>query len=166
MKENFILGIGTIILSVFFLIINFTSPVRSSSIIGANSWANIILTFMLVLGVLQIIKTIRQLRDKSTDQDTEVFDNKEKRTLQSRNHWYILGALILYAFLLPYLGFIVVTTILVFFMAWILGMSKKSQILTTSVLSNAAFILIFAHLLNIPLPKGVGIFSVLSSLLY
>lgn len=162
------LGIVTIVLSIVFLIISITSPVRSSSIIGLNLWANIILTFMLILGILQTVRMVRQLKSKSVDNNTklEQTDKNDDNNLCGRNNWYILIALGLYALLLPYLGFAVVTIILVIFLAWILEMLKKSQAIITAVLSNAAFILIFAHLLNVPLPKGIGIFRVLSSLLY
>jgi putative tricarboxylic transport membrane protein len=174
MKSNLVLGVITILFSVFFLIYTAQIPEgRSSTVIGPSGWPIIILVFMLAMGILQIIKTVLDAK-KATDA-IEVVSNVEEELPQvegkanekvSGSQWYVLIAIGLYTLLLPILGFLVVTPILFFFLAWLFGMRKKLHLITTTVVSYGVFILLFIYALGIPFPRGIGIFQTLSFWVY
>jgi len=169
MKKNYVFPISTILFSAFFLIVSLLNPTSSSTHIGPNVWPNIVLTFTLMLGVLQLIKTINEYRknDRNTEQDSNKEGSKKNEDIFFRNkHWIILGTLALYIFLLPYTGFLISTIILVCFFFWLFGMRKKLGIILLSLASDAFFIVLFAHILNITLPRGIGIFETLSFIFY
>ncbi|MFD2043560.1 tripartite tricarboxylate transporter TctB family protein [Ornithinibacillus salinisoli] len=177
MKSNLVLGIITILFSVFFLIVSLQIPeARSSTVVGPAEWPKIILIFMLILGILQIIKTVREHKKSVQDKQKSGMDSNEDvelpqvkgRVNESINgsHWYILVAIIVYVILLPIVGFLFVTPFLFFFLAWLLGMRKKVQLFMTTLVSYIIFILLFIYVLGIPFPRGVGIFRTVSFWIY
>ncbi|SHG15859.1 tripartite tricarboxylate transporter TctB family protein [Ornithinibacillus halophilus] len=175
MKSNLVLGFITILFSVFFLIKSLQIPeARSSTVVGPAEWPIIILTFMLIMGIAQVIKTI--LDHKKGAFDVAESSNEEDEELPSvqgkikegtgGSHWYILIAIALYTILLPIVGFLVVTPFLFLFMAWLLGMKKRIHLLLTTVGSYVLFIALFIYVLGIPFPRGIGIFRDLSFWIY
>ncbi|SFD90321.1 Tripartite tricarboxylate transporter TctB family protein [Lentibacillus persicus] len=171
MRANYLLSIITIIVSVFFLVAAFlTSEAASSTNIGPMGWPIMILLFTLLMGTLLLL--ITWVKGRNTDQqdkgyipsDDEAPENKHFH--MKNRHFYILASIALYVLLLPVVGFIVVTPVLFFFLAWLLGMGKILKIVAVTVASNIVFVIIFIYLLGIPFPRGVGIFRSFSFLIY
>jgi uncharacterized protein YqhQ len=159
---------------VFFLIYTLQIPeARSSSFIGPAGWPAIILTFMLIMGVLQIVKSVREAKvvrsngekDTNSDEDLPEVEGKENEKVKG-SHWYVLAAIGLYVLLLPILGFLVVTPILFLFLAWLFGMRKKTHLIITTLTSYILFIALFIYVLGIPFPRGIGIFRTISFWFY
>ncbi|MBT2217973.1 tripartite tricarboxylate transporter TctB family protein [Virgibacillus dakarensis] len=174
MKSNIILGVITILFSVFFLIFTMQLPeARASSVVGPAGWPSVILTFMLIMGILQIVKTVREHK-KAIGEPTKISTEEEKLPeVQCKDnekiigsHWYVLIAIAVYVLLLPIIGFLVVTPILFFFLAWLFGMRKKRHLISTTVASYVIFVLLFIYALGIPFPRGIGIFQTLSFWIY
>jgi uncharacterized protein YqhQ len=174
MKSNIVLGAITILFSVFFLIYTLLIPeARSSSVIGPAGWPTIILTFMLIMGVLQIVKSVRETKkavnngedDISLDDDVPQVEGKDNEKI-SGSHWYVLAAIALYVLLLPIAGFLVVTPFLFLFLAWLFGMRKKIHLIITTLITYIIFILLFIFALGIPFPRGIGIFRTMSFWIY
>lgn len=174
MKSNIVLGVITILFSVFFLIYTLQIPeARSSSIIGPAGWPTIILTFMLIMGILQIVKSVRETKKVTNKSEEDTSLNEELPQVEGKDnekvsgsHWYVLAAIALYILLLPIVGFLVVTPILFLFLAWLFGMRKKIHLISTTLVSYIIFILLFIYALNIPFPRGIGIFRTISFWIY
>lgn len=174
MKSNLVLGVITILFSVFFLIYALQIPeARSSSVVGSAGWPIIILTFMLVMGILQIIKTIRQTKRDCNKVAEELSENDNEQQVEGKDnekingsHWYVLVAIALYVLLLPIIGFLFVTPLLFLFLAWLFGMRKKIHLIMTTLLSYIVFVLLFIYALGIPFPRGIGIFRTISFWIY
>lgn len=162
MKKNFIFSILTIFISGFFLIISLLNPARSSTIIGPNAWPNVVLTATFILGVQQLVKAIIEFKNHVI----EIENDKEEDKLLKNKYWYILGIIAVYVFVLPYIGFIFTTFILMILLFSIFGMRKKIHAFIGAVASNILFIVLFAHLLNITLPRGISVFEQLSFIFY
>ncbi|WP_053072057.1 tripartite tricarboxylate transporter TctB family protein [Ornithinibacillus contaminans] len=174
MKSNLVLGSITILFSVFFLIMTFQIPdSRTTTIIGSSEWPMLILIFMLIMGVLQIIKTVLESKrsvanlDEGTEEE-EVLQESQGRVNESLkgSHWYILIAMAVYVALLQFIGFLFATPLLFLFTAWLLGMRKKSHLVLTTVISTVIFVVIFIYVLGIPFPRGTGIFQTFSYWIY
>ena len=169
MRQDLIFSVSTVILSAFFLFVSIRNPVRYSTFIGPNDWPNIVLTFTLVLGIYYLIKTIKQYKvSKNEKKENEIKESNSSsgNTFLRNKHWAILIALALYTLLLPYTGYIITTTMLIGFLFWLLGMTNKGIIILLSLASNVFFIVLFAIILKITLPRGIGMFETLSFIFY
>ncbi|PYZ95947.1 hypothetical protein CR205_16355 [Alteribacter lacisalsi] len=177
MKANIILAVITILFASFFLVQAFQMPSRANpGTVGPAGWAIMVLTFMLVMGIILLVKEVWVMKkgtadaaetDKTEEQTETVSPGKSAGTLSLKyRHFYILAAIAVYIMLLPILGFVVVTPLLFFFIAWLLGMGKIVKVAIISLASNVAIILVFIHVLNIPFPRGTGVFRSISFLIY
>ncbi|GEM_PF-1898650 len=167
MRENLIFSVSTIVLSAFFLIVSLRNPARSSTFIGPNDWPNIVLTFTLVLGFYYLVKTIRQYKEANVIDKKDKENSEENDDVYLRNkHWIVFSTLALYTLLLPYTGYIITTVVLISFLFWFLGMRNKGTIILLSIATNAFFVMLFAIVLKITLPRGIGIFETLSFIFY
>jgi len=168
MRQDLIFSVSTVILSAFFLFVSIRNPARSSTFIGPNDWPNMVLTFTLILGIYYLVKTIRQLANVNVKKEDVVKRNNEESGdfFYKNKQWVILCALALYTLLLPYTGYIVTTIVLTGFLFWLLGMKNKGAIILLSLASNVFFIVLFAIILKITLPRGIGMFETLSFIFY
>lgn len=169
MIGNLVFSVITIISSSFFLIVSLLNPIRSRTFIGPNGWPNAVLVFTLIMGIIQLVKAIINIKKANINiKELIKVETKEKtgNKVYDNNHWIILGALAIYIFMLSITGFIITTAILFAFLSWTFGMRSKVKILVSTLVSNVLFIILFAHLLNIPIPRGVGIFETISFFLY
>ncbi|WP_096190378.1 tripartite tricarboxylate transporter TctB family protein [Evansella halocellulosilytica] len=183
MRANLILAIITIIFSIFFLIVALQLPETSSTTtVGPAGWPIIILVFMLSMGILLLINTILKLKkNNGTDEDEQrneytvegAQDAVESPVQLSTDnphikyrHFYILISIAVYILLLPVIGFIIMTPILFFFLGWLLGIGSIIKVAVITIASNLLIFTVFIYLLNIPFPRGVGIFRSLSFFIY
>ncbi|MGH2399651.1 MAG: tripartite tricarboxylate transporter TctB family protein [bacterium] len=66
----------------------------------------------------------------------------------------LLGLLVLYALLLPHLGFVLTTPVLVAGAIWLLGLRQWGSLAGTAVGVTAVLYLVFARTLHVLLPMG------------
>lgn len=76
------------------------------------------------------------------------------------------GLLVLYVFLIPYIGFAIST--LLFFLAnmFMMGFRNVKKLIPLSLLLTAIVVIVFPILLDIPLPRGVAVFNSISRMIY
>ncbi|MDW0111151.1 tripartite tricarboxylate transporter TctB family protein [Sporosarcina aquimarina] len=174
MRANIIIGTLTILFSVFFLIVASGIPeARRAESVGPGEWPVIVLSFMLVMGSLLIITSIWKQKkgidlELATDEFTneDIQDFKKNKNVVNGAQWYIVLLIAGYILLLPIVGFLVVTPILFILLAWLLGLRKKILLIGFTIVSTGIFVVLFIYLLNIPFPRGIGIFRSMSFLVY
>lgn len=174
MRANIIVGILTILFSVFFLVVALGIPEsRSSVAVGPAEWPIMVLAFMLVMGVLLVITSVLKQRKAvhtglADDEVTEVTQLavKKNNNIVTGGQWIIVLMIAGYILLLPIIGFLFVTPLLFILLAWLLGLRKKILLVSFTIISSGVFILLFIYLLNIPFPRGVGIFRTMSFFVY
>lgn len=181
--HNMILSVVTIVFSIVFLIYANTLPEGrpGSGTWGPGAWPALMLSLLLVMGTLLLIKTVirrkkEQTEDQETDHESAHIESTQSEHVETEilepdvvypsRYWVIFGLIILYTFLMGYIGFTLSTLLFIFFATKVMGMQKWLSSLMTTVISTGAIIFIFANLLAVPLPRGIGLFRELSFLIY
>ena len=173
MISNYVLPIGTMVFSCFFLIFSLALP-RANEGIGPGGWPTAVLSLMFILGGALLIRVHKDEKKKSEAAELPSScgsDKTEKQDVSTENcrphrHWVVAGVIFLYFFTMQYLGMMIVTPIFIIVMALVLGMRNWIAILMTALLSTAVFIALFANVLSLSLPRGMGIFRSFSSIFY
>jgi hypothetical protein len=71
-----------------------------------------------------------------------------------------------YLFLLPYVGFLVLTPLQMIAFMFLLGERNKVLIFSIPFVLTLGIVLLFTKVMYVPLPRGVGVFLEISHLLY
>lgn len=159
----------TILFSAFFLIFSLQLPFGNLNNIEAGGWPSVILMLLLIMGVILLVKTIYQERQEKkvlTDGNNEKEQLGREAVNTSKKHLIIAAILLVYIFGIKYLGFSLATPIFIAVLAFTLGMKSWIKLLFISLISTACFTYLFAVVLGIPFPRGIGVFRDLSLLLY
>ncbi|SDH68696.1 Tripartite tricarboxylate transporter TctB family protein [Alteribacillus persepolensis] len=172
MKANISLAVIVIVFSGFFLIQAVRLPMGSVERIGPGAWPLVILCLMLILGVVLLIKELIKHKkhsglqmDKTAEAQTEETPI-EMEVVYPYKHWIVLAVAAGYVLVLPVIGFIVATPLLMLAAAFVLGLKHIGKLITLSLTSSLVFNYIFIVLLSVPLPRGAGIFRSLSIFVY
>lgn len=168
---NLALSIATIIFSIFFFIYTLQIPASSSTSIGPEFWPRVVLIGLAIMGIVLLIKSLRQMKrpaivEESISETEKVEEEFEVEEVHKSRYLIIIIALFAYILSLSFIGFVPTTPFMLMGIALIIGMRKWYSMALTGVLGTACFIYLFANTLNIPLPRGVGIFRELSYFLY
>ena len=119
-------------------------------VLGPSFWPRIILIGLLALSALTIGQSIqRSVRSSASPTPVE------------RQHYRLLAAIGLcfgYVAVLPWLGFTVGTFVFSVVFLLIMGASRPSVILWTSLVLTGSLFVLFITILNAPLPPGQGLF--------
>ncbi len=78
----------------------------------------------------------------------------------------LLGLLVAFLLLLEQIGFFLDAVLLFFALTLLLGGRPIWRAAATSIVTAGVFVLLFGRILNVPLPRGDGIFRVLSHWLF
>ena len=164
-KENYIFSIITVFISIFFIIMSFQfSASNSINKIGPRIWPLTTLIIMLVLSILLVVKTYFQANANDTSSSN---DEKEEVKLLKNPIIFIIASIVgIYILLLNIVGFIIATIIFVYPASILLGMKRKIYAIFLTIISTIIFVSVFGLLLNIPLPRGLGIFREISFYFY
>ncbi|MCM3759535.1 tripartite tricarboxylate transporter TctB family protein [Alkalihalobacillus oceani] len=168
---NLALSIATIIFSIFFFIYTLQIPASSSTSIGPEFWPRVVLISLAIMGIVLLIKSLREMKrpaivEESISETEKVEEEFEVEEVHKSRYLIIILALFVYILSLSFIGFVPTTPFMLIGIALIIGMRKWYSMALTGVLGTACFIYLFANTLNIPLPRGVGIFRELSYFLY
>lgn len=161
-----------IVFSVFFLVMSLQIEGRSSSPITPGSWPAALMIILLVLSIILLIRTYRQSRIRNTDSSENESENGDKEFNDEDSLVYpirffvLIGVLTFFVAVFSYTGFIFASLITIYLLTMLFGMKKISQRLLTSALGTAGFVLVFTILLNIPFPRGIGVFRTISMMFY
>jgi hypothetical protein len=162
------ISIVMIAFSLFFLVMSFQIENRAGDLIAPGSWPAALMIIMLVLSTALLVRTFSSKRSevKTANEQAEDMANDEDALIYPKRFFYLLGTLIVYTFLLEYIGFIVDTILFIFILSLTFGMKKWTTGLLTAFLATGGAVLLFPIVLNTPFPRGVGVFSTFSLLFY
>lgn len=178
MTGNIVLASVTILFSIFFLIFSLQLPPSPNPItLGPGFWPTTILVMMLIMGVALFVRTwLEQAKVKANkvskeeksiiEQSEEVEEEFSSEIVHKTRYLQIFSILIISLLLMKYLGYIITTILFIIAIAYIIGIKKWINVIITSVIGTAALTYLFAILLNITLPRGIGIFRSFTSLFY
>ncbi|WP_053362995.1 tripartite tricarboxylate transporter TctB family protein [Bacillus sp. FJAT-27251] len=163
------ISIILILFSSIFFVLSLQIENRTGDLIAPGSWPAGLLLVILVLSVVMLKRTFGKQKgriEKTSSEKAEDLANDEEKLVYPAKFFYLFGALVVYTFLLDYVGFILDTVLFIFVLALVFGMKKWTHSLLTGILATAGAVVLFPLLLNTPFPRGTGIFSTFSLLFY
>ncbi|MET3504140.1 tripartite tricarboxylate transporter TctB family protein [Halalkalibacter oceani] len=176
MRTNIVVSIITILFSAFFLIQTGQIVERETdATLSSTFWPTFLLSSMLVLGIILLVKTIIQQKTNRADAAEEQegveaqlddSDFVDEAPAFPNRLWLMIAISFAYVILLPLVGFILSSLVILVAITLLMGVKKWSSLVLTSVLGTAFLTFLFINLLRVPLPRGVGIFRDLSLLIY
>lgn len=156
--RNISISVVIILLSGILFYDTFSIEAVESDVIGPTTWPRLLLAFLFVFGVILFFQSIYQLKKASKDTSEVQIDLVK--------FWSSLIIIILYIPTLIYLGFMIATPLCIVLLSLIAGMRKILPLILTPLIGTAIVTLIFPILLQISLPRGVGVMREISYLFY
>nr|WP_263314208.1 tripartite tricarboxylate transporter TctB family protein [Mammaliicoccus sp. Marseille-Q6498] len=153
------------VIFVYFLINSLNMEnLREVDPIGPSGIPSFALFFLVVLLFYTLVKEIlKYKRDKQNNQEvkqTSVF-NKSLLIIMC-----LTISITIFILLINKIGFLLSCLFLTPLLLILLGAKSKTQIIIFSIGIPVLFSFLFGNVLNIPLPRGIGFFSDISSFLY
>lgn len=136
-----------------FIIIGQVPPASATDTLNAALYSRIIIGMLIIFLAINIVKI---LKNKKEGEDFKIdFDIKKL----VKNKFFIGSVLlILYKFALDYIGFVVGSFILFILYSYLLGERRVKILITSSLISVVVLFVLFGGILDIILPRGVGVF--------
>lgn len=147
-----------LIISVFILVflaycywlLGITSPPSiKAGVMSAADWPRFIIICLVVAISINVISICLKKKGGSFSEFKELFNRK---------FTYAFFILIMYAFILEYLGFITATFLFVIVFSTLIGLKKISYAVLGAFCSSTAIYVVFQIFLQVTLPRGSGIF--------
>lgn len=160
-------GIGVLALMLSF------STLDSDPSIAENprSWPIFCAVIMIAAGIGIGVHGILQARGREVSQQSEDVDGADKsgqseEVVRKWSHVILFAALFVYGNLLPQLGYVAATVLLMLACLWTMGVRQLWKLATISVVLTAATAYLFGSILNVALPRGAGFLAQLNSLFF
>lgn len=121
---------------------------------GAEFWPRAVATLMAALALIQFFVRYRNLTANGQEHAAEsgVFE------MPGLSHALKMGATfgvpLVYAFLLPRIGYYILTPFFIVSMMYLFGMRRLRHLIGTAAVIYLVFLLVFSTLLFVPLPSG------------
>lgn len=132
--------------------------------IGPAGFPQLLIVLILIGLAIVSVRDIIKLRKENANPDKQ---EKPKIAREDIIRLVLFCvAMILYAVLLPYVGFIICTVCLIFAMIEIIGYPRLVIALVAAVGITLLITFVFGELFNVALPRGVGFFRILSQYIY
>ncbi|PAE26220.1 MULTISPECIES: tripartite tricarboxylate transporter TctB family protein [Bacillaceae] len=161
------LSIIMVVFSSFFLVMSLQVENRTGNIISAGTWPAALMILMLVLSAVLLVRTLNGKNNQNMqEKGAEETGDDDEQLVFPKKFFILFAVLAIYTFILGYVGFIIATILGIFAMALLFGMKSYIRALLTGILATAGSIVLFPILLNLPFPRGTGIFYTLSLLFY
>lgn len=156
--------------SAFFIVFSIGMYIASNSIIkltvskvGADFVPKLVAIGMLILSVFYLIQSIKkQIRIKNgVDKNAPVEkenETEEKKKISPLSVVATVGLLVLYIALLPYIGFLITTTVYLFFQMYLLAAKTERKIpmfVVISIITSVFIYFIFKYVFYLMLPAGI-----------
>lgn len=168
---NIIMAATVMVVSVVFFFNSFGFPVVSNTV-SAGFWPRLISVFLFITSGMATLEAVQQYRRELAKETKE----QRKERIQSDPNYFpwgikrMLGTCVLLGYYmlggLNTMGFILSSIIFVFALTMWLGNKKYWQAAVSGVLTAAACTVLFCKIMQIPLPRGTGIFRTFSLLFY
>ncbi len=114
---------------------------------------------ILLGGLLCVVTLIMQIRKYVSEQE------KHKITFNTKV-LLLLAMLVAFLFILDLVGFHLSAMLLFFGIMLLLGKKSYLNSALTSIVTASVFVVLFGRILSVPLPRGEGIFRILSHWLF
>lgn len=151
-KKNIAIGIGSVAFGAFFFISAFSIKQSASSSASASLFPKVISGLMMLMGLLLLLREYMDARKGKSDSSP----------IELRNGKVVLtfcGAMILYAFMLNVLGFIICTFAYLTSMVILLNKERSRRNIIISVVFGVVFTallyVMFDQFFNATLPVGI-----------
>lgn len=162
MRANVILSGVTITVSFVFLVFSFRLPgARSTYMLGPDVWPKIILSLLLLMGVVLLVQTIREKKPPASGQAPH-----QSSSRLFKQTWIMAGGIFLYILLTQLIGFMLATLLYTFAAVRLLGYKRLPLAALFSLISTGCLSYLFLMVMNIAMPRGMGIFREMSFLFY
>lgn len=144
---DMIAGLVTAVIGLFVTILSSAIPTMPTSDVGPAFFPKVIGYLLLSLGILLAVKSF--------------MTNKDKESWKRLFHRGSITALIViiifgaYVFLLPVLGFMISTPLLIIGLSLFLKATNKIAVIVTGLAVTFALYYVFLKVLLIPLPQGI-----------
>lgn len=143
-KGDHIAGIIIVLLGIAVLIYSNSLNTPDAGYIDASFFPNVIGVLFIITGSMLVIDTIR--KSKYTDE--------EKITLYLKEAVMIV-AYFVYIILMPYVGYMIMTPLLIAGLTFYLGYRKIYANLIIGIVVMISVYVLFNKLLSVPLPTGI-----------
>ncbi|MDN5344864.1 MAG: putative tricarboxylic transport rane protein [Clostridia bacterium] len=157
------LGILAIALALYLATLTFPDFPQYRAV-DSDFWPKIVLAVLIFLAIMLVIESIRKQRQLQAASQSE-----EKQPEHAGLVRMLTAAALLLAYIfigLQYVGFVLSTLLFtVAFMA-LLGNRRPLPLVLTPLLITGLSVAVFSRMLLVPLPRGVGIFYLLSLWFY
>ena len=137
--------------------ISITAPVktRAYEIDGAD-WPKILLILVIFALIVNIVKIIRET--PATERNMSAITSINFAGIFKNKLFLGMALMLLYAYALPYIGFIPASIVMATLYMMLLGERRVLFALLYSAISVAVLYALFSFLLDIMLPRGIGVF--------
>lgn len=119
---------------------------------GAEFWPRLVASLIVILGVLQFVLRYRSLRLSDTASAAAPFPSVTRGQAAHMAITFLFP--LVYAFLMPRMGYYLLTLVFIPVMMLIFGVRRPIHLLGTAAAIYVAFILVFSKFLLVPLPTG------------
>lgn len=129
--------------------------------LGPAYWPKFVLVSIMVLSVMVALFSIKGVLQGK-------LPASRKLTFSAANIRFTAAVSLItgYLVLLPYVGFLVLTPIMMIAFMYLLGERNKLLMFTIPFVLTIGIVLVFTKAMYVPLPRGAGIFLSISHLLY
>lgn len=129
----------------------------------AQIWPRITIIIIIVTNTILLI--INFIKGEKNRENNSINDKKND-TLNSKRIIVAVFFVVLYAYLIQYLGVIFFTPIFMVFFMYFMGLRKKITLVIVSLVFTLFLVITFTKIMTVILPRGQGIFRVISRLIY
>ncbi|MFD1065198.1 tripartite tricarboxylate transporter TctB family protein [Oceanobacillus locisalsi] len=141
------LSVILLIIAIGYLILTYQLPSYGYTEVDADAIPN-------VLGWVLVVLAIGLYFTK----DSETEEQKKRRDIPKKEVFVLLAVavfLLIYIMFLEFLGFVLMTSLFIFFCSWFLGYKKYITNVIVSVLFPVFMYLMFTEFLKVSLPQGI-----------
>lgn len=153
-----VLFCGSIVL-LFYSLISFRTVGANASAMAGAWWPRLLLVGITLLSGI-LLKN--QLRSTKSVETSEKEDNITNQGLLSK----LIAACFIYAIAMNYAGFLISTLFYIAIVLFLLGLRNKRSLTILSLGITAMLFIIFVKILQISVPRGVGLFMNFSRIFY
>lgn len=157
--------LSELLLTIFMLLFSVgmffeTTRFRATSIalIGPTYWPRIILGTIIILSSILIVKLIKNRKDYKVKESEGI--------AYPLNIWITLALTVLYTVIMPIIGFPISTLLVLTGLFIMLNVRKMKKLIPLTAGVWVGLIILFPKLLGVPLPRGNGIFRMISLWFY
>ena len=166
-KGEIITGAICVVLFIFLLFhgADLLGKGRSGEV-GSGFWPMLSLSACLVFSIIWLIQTIMKSRKAEKNVTAPAPEETAATWVRRRTVGLCMISLLLYIVAMPWLGFVLSTFLFVIAFAMSLGERRKMVLAVSPFLLTGIVTAVFATFIQIPFPRGVGVFASLSRLFY